>query len=336
LENSVHNTTLYEKFLVFLLQSRRKFLKFREKSREKVSFVLIPHSEKHVLSLNLSFAMLLFFAFLSGVFFFLSFIFLIYFSFIWQGNPDIIQDSTREETTFLYYRLLSFEMEKGIRDLEKTTEEFNLLAWGEVSWNRLITQDYYPEPRLETSDYREMNTNMNLYPNTVQKYSEFVLSLRKMQPVFENAMDYLSLRESIFYNIPRGRPLGPGVGHVTSLWGQRMDPFGILPIGEFHSGIDFAAAHGTPIYATAPGRVAKSESTTGGLGRYVRIFHENGFISVYGHCSEILVKEGDFVKRGDKIALVGRTGKATGSHVHYEVRIGIDPSINPEEYINLE
>ena len=57
---------------------------------------------------------------------------------------------------------------------------------------------------------------------------------------------------------------------------------------------------------------------------------------MYGHCSKLLVAEGDIVKRGDIIALVGSTGKATGSHLHYEVHIGLDPSINPQEFINID
>ncbi|MCC5813714.1 MAG: M23 family metallopeptidase [Leptospira sp.] len=322
--------------LIFFIRSKKRWEKWQNKGREKVSFVLVPHSEKVVVSLDMSFAMLLFLSFMSGLLLLLSLLFLIYFSFFWVKNEDIFQGSSQDEIAFLYYKHMSKDMKAGIKDLEKTTEELNLLAWNEVSWNQLITQDYFPEPLLEVPDYREMQTNMNLYPQTVQAYSESLLRLKKMKPVFQNAMDYLSLRESIFHNIPRGRPLGPGVGNVTSLWGQRRDPFGILPTGEFHSGIDFASGHGTPIYATAPGVIPKLEFTSGGLGRYVRVFHENGYISVYGHCSEVLVKEGDVVKRGDKIALVGRTGKATGSHVHYEVRIGLDPSMNPEEYINLE
>lgn len=322
--------------LIFLIRGKKSWNKWQNKGREKVSFVLAPHSEKVVVSLDMSFAMLVFFSLLGGILLALSFFFLVYFSFFWEKNEEIFTGSSQEEVTFLYYRHLAGEIEKGIDDLEKTTEELNLLAWGKVSWNQLITQDFTQEPILEEPDYREMQTNLNLYPRTVQSYSQSNVRLQKMKPVFLNAMDYLSMRESIFYNIPRGRPLGPGVGVLTSLWGQRRDPFGILPTGEFHSGIDFASAHGTPIYATAPGTIAKLEVMKGGLGVYVKVLHDNGFMSVYGHCSKILVREGDRVKRGDMIALVGRTGKATGSHVHYEVRIGIDPSMNPAEFINLE
>ncbi|HNK94672.1 MAG TPA: M23 family metallopeptidase, partial [Leptospiraceae bacterium] len=152
---------------------------------------------------------------------------------------------------------------------------------------------------------------------------------------FQNSMDYLETRESIFESMPRGRPLGPGVGLITSTYGHREDPF-YVDVGEFHNGIDFASANGTPIYATAPGIVADASGSDGGLGLHVRINHENGFFTMYGHCSKLLVAEGDVVKQGDIIALVGSTGKATGSHLHYEVHIGLDPPINPQEFINID
>lgn len=336
LENSTYTTTLYERTLIQWLRLKKTWTRWQKKGKEKISFLIVPHSEKVVLNLEMSFHMLFFLSFLAGLLLALSLSFLVYFSFFWERDEEVFIGSNKDQATFLYYHFLSQDLEKGIQNLEKTTEEMNLLAWDEVSWNRLITQDYFPEITNTAMDYGEMETNMNLYPQTVQSFAQALVRLKRMEPVFHNAIDYLYMRESIFHNIPRGRPLAAGVGTVTSLWGYRPDPFGILPTGESHSGIDFAAAEGTPIYATAPGIIPKTESSTGGLGKAVRIYHENGFISVYGHCSQILVSEGDTVKRGDKIALVGRTGKATGSHVHYEVRIGQDPSMDPEEFINLD
>jgi murein DD-endopeptidase MepM/ murein hydrolase activator NlpD len=148
-------------------------------------------------------------------------------------------------------------------------------------------------------------------------------------------MDYLETRESIFASMPRGRPLGAGIGLITSTFGVREDPF-YVGIGEFHNGIDFASANGTPIYATAPGIVIDASNSDGGLGNHVRIEHENGFHTTYGHCSELFVKKGDRVKRGDLIASVGASGKATGNHLHYEVRVGNDPPMNPQEFINID
>ena len=84
--------------------------------------------------------------------------------------------------------------------------------------------------------------------------------------------------------------MGPWVGLITSLLDIREDPF-YVDVSEFHNGIDFASANGTPIYATAPGVVADASSSDGGLGMYVRTNHENGFFTMYGHCSKITLSQ---------------------------------------------
>ena len=96
-----------------------------------------------------------------------------------------------------------------------------------------------------------------------------------------------------------------------------------------HTGIDYGAAHGTPIFATAGGTV-EFAGWRGGYGKMVVIRHPNGYRTYYGHCSRLLVKKGAYVKQGQTIARVGRTGQATGPHVHYEVRVNGKP-INPNK-----
>jgi hypothetical protein len=95
-----------------------------------------------------------------------------------------------------------------------------------------------------------------------------------------------------------------------------------------HTGIDYSAARGTPIFATAGGTV-EFAGRRGGYGKLVVIRHPNGYKTYYGHCSRLLVKKGTYVKQGQTIARVGRTGQATGPHVHYEVRINGKP-MNPK------
>jgi len=94
-----------------------------------------------------------------------------------------------------------------------------------------------------------------------------------------------------------------------------------------HTGIDYGAAYGTPIFATASGTVEYA-GWRGGYGKLVIVRHPNGYATYYGHCSRLLVKKGTYVKQGETIAEVGQTGDATGPHVHYEVRIKGHP-VNP-------
>ncbi|MEQ9258924.1 MAG: DUF5930 domain-containing protein [Roseovarius sp.] len=101
--------------------------------------------------------------------------------------------------------------------------------------------------------------------------------------------------------------------------------------GRMHSGTDFAAKHGTPIYATADGIVTHAEWLSG-YGRLVKIQHEFGIETRYAHMSRIRVREGQRVSRGDRIGDMGNTGRSTGTHLHYEVRVG-GRAVNPMIYI---
>ncbi|WP_299843397.1 M23 family metallopeptidase [uncultured Roseovarius sp.] len=101
--------------------------------------------------------------------------------------------------------------------------------------------------------------------------------------------------------------------------------------GRMHKGTDFAASHGTPIYATADGVVTHA-TWQSGYGLMVKIQHEFGIETRYAHNSKIFVKKGQRVSRGQKIAAMGNTGRSTGTHLHYEVRVG-GKAVNPMIYI---
>ncbi len=112
-------------------------------------------------------------------------------------------------------------------------------------------------------------------------------------------------------------PLGPPVwGRLTSKYGYRRDPFSGKY--EFHDGVDIMAPWGTPVRATAEGKVVFA-GRWGGYGKTVIIKHAYGFKTLYAHMSKIKVKRGQWVKSGQIIGYVGSSGKSTGPHVHYEV-----------------
>lgn len=110
----------------------------------------------------------------------------------------------------------------------------------------------------------------------------------------------------------------PAHGWLSSSVGTRHDP--ITGDADFHEGLDISADHGTPVYATADGLVRTAERE-GGYGNLIVVEHEYGLETRYGHLSQFLVRPGAKVKRGDIIALVGSTGRSTGAHLHYEVRV---------------
>ena len=124
-------------------------------------------------------------------------------------------------------------------------------------------------------------------------------------------------------SIPSLKPVADA--SFTSGFGSRTDPF--QGRTAMHAGIDLAGPVGTPIYATADGVVGRSE-WAGGYGNLVELDHGKGIQTRYGHLSTSLVQAGQRVKRGDLIARMGSTGRSTGSHLHYEVRIDGKP-VNP-------
>jgi murein DD-endopeptidase MepM/ murein hydrolase activator NlpD len=120
-----------------------------------------------------------------------------------------------------------------------------------------------------------------------------------------------------------------GAVRYTSSFGPRRDPK--TGRSRMHEGSDFAGSHGTPIHATADGVVIHA-GWQGGYGRLIKIRHEFGIETRYAHLSNIRVREGQRVSRGDRIGDMGNSGRSTGTHLHYEVRIG-GRAVNPMTYI---
>jgi len=135
-------------------------------------------------------------------------------------------------------------------------------------------------------------------------------------------MDRLNLYRIAAQKAPFASPLKDPF-RFTSGFGYRW--------GRLHAGTDFAAPHGTPIYSTADG-VVTSAGWSSGYGRLIKIQHEFGIETRYAHLSKIRVKVGQRVSRGQRIGDMGNTGRSTGTHLHYEVRVGGKP-VNPMIYI---
>ncbi len=122
----------------------------------------------------------------------------------------------------------------------------------------------------------------------------------------------------------------PVKGHITSSYGSRNDPFN--GEGSFHPGLDISAPYATPVVASADGFVSSAE-WEGALGHCVKITHgRSGFATVYGHLKEYFVRPGQSVRRGEVIGLVGRSGRTTGKHLHYEVHYR-RMNVNPYRYL---
>ena len=120
------------------------------------------------------------------------------------------------------------------------------------------------------------------------------------------------------------------VGRITNEFGQRRNPFGGLSY-EFHAGMDISGDTGDVVVAPANGVVSKA-GWLGGYGNMVELNHGNGLTTRYGHLSKLGVRAGDKLQRGQILGLVGSTGRSTGAHLHFEVRLN-DRPINPRRFL---
>lgn len=140
-------------------------------------------------------------------------------------------------------------------------------------------------------------------------------------------MDQIGTAGQGFVSIPSRKPVSSL--SFTSSYGVRSDPF--KGGRAMHAGVDIPGPIGTPIYATADGIVGRAQRA-GGYGNLVEIEHGQGIQTRYGHLSSIVAQPGARVKRGDLIGLMGSTGRSTGSHLHYEVRLD-GRAVNPMPFL---
>jgi murein DD-endopeptidase MepM/ murein hydrolase activator NlpD len=198
---------------------------------------------------------------------------------------------------------------------------YALSAGSDDSVERIWDFDESADP-----DIKELRKLRSILPDEIftlrQLQREFICTTNAVKAV----KNFIDVRSKVINDTPS---IVPNAGNITSLFGWRRSPFGFGR--DFHTGIDIAAAGGTPIRVTAPGMV-EATGWAGGYGYMVRVRHKYGFETVYAHCSAIYVGKGQSVSRGQVIAAVGQTGNATGNHCHYEVRLGNTP-INPYPYM---
>ena len=170
----------------------------------------------------------------------------------------------------------------------------------------------------------------NLSETELQSFiDKLTLDIEKHEEYYNN-LEAIYLKQSVFKDtLPNASPVN--VPFNSSSYGWRVDPF--LGVRAFHEGLDFSADVGQPIKATAAGIVIAAEVTPE-YGNVVRISHGSGLETRYAHASKLLVKEGDRIKKNQVIALVGNTGRSTGPHLHYEIRMNGE-SLDPRKYLQF-
>lgn len=223
-----------------------------------------------------------------------------------------------DEITTLKSKLVELnDFEKKIRiiaNIEKSEDHENLFGVGGSIPEDLDSK--IPLTQKHNSLMREMH----------EQTQQLDLASINQQKGFESLYNYLEGQRNLLSSTPAIRP---AKGWLASAFGYRKSPF--TGLREFHKGLDIANRKGTPIIASADG-IVSFVGRKGNFGKTIKIDHGHGMVTLYAHTDKILKKQGDAVKRGETIAMMGNSGRSTGPHVHYEVFLNGIP-VNPAKYI---
>jgi len=216
------------------------------------------------------------------------------------------------------------ELNARIMQLDSQSERIQ-----EIMKSQILGKDKLPDLK----EKKDKNVggpfiNDNLSTNDIHKALSFLLEKVEKREMFYNKKEALLLKHSVLKEtLPTLYPVD--VPYTSSSFGWRRDPF--LGIRAFHKGLDFSAAHGEKIRSTGAGMVTMVGKGKN-YGNFLKIKHGDGLETRYAHCSKILVKKGDIVEKNQVIALVGNTGRSTGPHLHYEIRLN-GRALDPRQYL---
>lgn len=241
------------------------------------------------------------------------------------SNFKLTEDVSHNRQSIDIYVEQIGELHSRILDIDQQTERLQDVMKKQIFGKKKL-------PKLDKKNKLDGKggpfRNEIISDNDIQKTLETLMVHMKVREEIYNKMEAMLLKQSVLKEtLPSLYPVD--VPYSSSSYGWRMDP--ILGKRAFHEGIDFSASHSEPIYATAGGIVEKA-GRSGAYGNLITINHGGGLQTRYAHISKILVKRGDIVKKEDLIAYVGNTGRSTGPHLHYEIRLN-KHSLDPKQYL---
>ncbi|KHO62105.1 metalloendopeptidase [Thermoanaerobacter sp. YS13] len=296
----------------------------KKKKKKYLNIMIIPNSNQQIKSFKISIPLIKTVA-------------IVAFSIIMAATASLVYFG--KTTTYLYTVIaekdkkieqltsVKEEQDKKIATLDRNaqlvSERIKGLNELEEKVRRMVGLSTPATSRGSVSRDSRSDTNIS-YDN--ETTAELISQIDQKTQSLQDLISKVAARLDYLNSIPSAYPV---YGTITSPFGMRKSPFGYGT--EFHPGIDISVPVGTPVKAAGKGVVTYAGWLTG-YGNAVIIDHGYGIESVYGHNSEILVKVGQSVKRGDIIAKSGNTGRSTGPHVHFEVRVNGNP-VDPMKYL---
>jgi len=241
-----------------------------------------------------------------------------------RSYGSLVAENAKQKEELRVYGTKVGELEQKLNSFREYAGKLNVFAG--IKSPEMLTNPGVGGPSIESGSGQDLS-----FPAAPLQSIPKVQALAQTADDLEKNLDtLLSHFEQLQGQFATRPSIAPVIGYRSSGFGWRLDPFD-PGRRAFHYGLDIATVHGNPVVATADGSVIRV-AYDGSLGNNIIINHGNGITTLYGHLSKTLVKPGDKIKRGDTIGLVGRTGRALGDHVHYEIRLNGNP-VNPNSYI---
>ncbi len=294
--------------------------------RQKLTIMLIPHSEKRVFNFQISILALSFISIL---------LVSLVVTFVWltadfSGINDLLAVRSRD-------------LESSEANLDGLRNEVNMLISSTETFQKALAEtlntlgiesekrDAASRQGGDLSAFFNVETAENGTLSETVEIQKLKTALEQSVSSLEEISQVLNSQKSLLSDIPTMWPLKGVQGHVTAIFGPSIHPFS----GQWylHKGVDLAYGLGVPIVATANGKVVEAKYDEG-YGNYVKIRHKYGFYTKYGHMQRLYVQSGQDISQGDVIGTMGNTGKSTGAHLHYEVHIG-SQVVDPVKYLNM-
>ena len=302
------------------------FSRIRTNGRQKLTIMFIPHTEKRIFNLQLSF-----FA-LAGIAVTVAFVLCLSVYVLTRfGDTSNVLKARSQDLTDAQANLDAMRDETG--RLVTAARRFEVALTQTVARVGAIPSS--PDSAAQRGDLASFFESADAGSGAIREVSE----LRKVTDYLEKSVDpvseigaLLSNQSAVLTSIPNIWPVKGGIGHVSMYYGQNENPFS----GQWyiHKGIDISTYRtGDPVVATADGKVV-TVSFANDFGNYIIIQHNRGFFTRYAHLGTFRVYKGQKVEQGQVIGTIGNTGLTTGPHLHYEIHLGTDV-IDPIQFLNI-
>ena len=267
---------------------------------------------------------------------------LFYASSVYFKSPKEVLLIKENEELALYYDILNKEIEHASERLTALQERDNNIY--RVIFEAKPIPVTVRNSGADIMKYKELLNKglekQELIAATTMKLEMLMKKIKVQTKSYDEILVMAKNKTKMLASIPAIQPISnKELTHLASGFGMRIHP--IYKVKRMHTGCDFAAVRGTPIYSTGDGVVRLATLNPGGYGKEIEIDHGYGYITKYAHLENFDVKVGQRVKRGERIGFVGNTGASTAPHLHYEVikdGVKVDPvhffynDLNPAEY----